>query len=161
MSRLLREAWSLMLGACSLALQEGLVLLSEPGHLFPVFGAVVCHAASGSRSKNFLSAVITALRTVVPSRFNWKVLLPASSSCMSIRTPARRWLLVFELPTQISRSTKRGPGPTDTETSNKHQAPSSESHKQQASSVKHKGSSAKPQASSSLIIDPGKSFTDL
>ena len=43
----------------------------------------------------------------------------------------------------------------------KHQAPSSESHKQQASSVKHKGSSAKPQASSSLIIDPGKSFTDL
>ena len=41
------------------------------------------------------------------------------------------------------------------------QAPSSESHKQQASSVKHKGSSAKPQASSSLIIDPGKSFTDL
>ena len=43
----------------------------------------------------------------------------------------------------------------------KGQAPSSESHKQQASSVKHKGSSAKPQASSSLIIDPGKSFTDL
>ena len=42
-----------------------------------------------------------------------------------------------------------------------HHAPSSWSHKQQASSVKHKGSSAKPQASSSLIIDPGKSFTDL
>jgi hypothetical protein len=33
--------------------------------------------------------------------------------------------------------------------------------KQQASSVKHKGSSAKPQASSSLIMEPGKSFTDL
>jgi len=41
------------------------------------------------------------------------------------------------------------------------QAPSSESHKQQASSDKHKGSSAKPQASSSLIMDPEKSFTDL
>jgi len=41
------------------------------------------------------------------------------------------------------------------------QAPSSESHKQQASSDKHKGSSAKPQASSSLIMEPGKSFTDL
>ena len=43
----------------------------------------------------------------------------------------------------------------------KRQAPSSERNKQQASSVKHKGSSAKPQASSSWIIDPEKSFTDL
>jgi len=41
------------------------------------------------------------------------------------------------------------------------QAPSSEGNKQQASSVKHKGSSVKPQASSSWIIDPEKSFTDL
>ena len=41
------------------------------------------------------------------------------------------------------------------------QAPSSRNNKQQASSVKHKGSSAKPQASSSWIIDPEKSFTDL
>jgi hypothetical protein len=43
----------------------------------------------------------------------------------------------------------------------KHQAPSSRNNKQQASSDKHRGSSVKPQASSSLIIDPGKSFTDL
>ena len=41
------------------------------------------------------------------------------------------------------------------------QAPSSESHNQQAASVKHKASTAKPQASSSWIIDPEKSFTDL
>ena len=33
--------------------------------------------------------------------------------------------------------------------------------KQQASSVKHKGSSVKPKDSSSWIIDPEKSFTDL
>jgi hypothetical protein len=41
------------------------------------------------------------------------------------------------------------------------QAPSSWKREQQASSVKHKGSSAKPRASSSWIIDPEKSFTDL
>ena len=41
------------------------------------------------------------------------------------------------------------------------QAPSSSNHKRQASSPKHKGSSDKPQASSALIPDPGKSFTDL
>ena len=41
------------------------------------------------------------------------------------------------------------------------QAPSSWNNKQQASSVKHKGSSAKPRSSSSWIIDPEKSFTDL
>ena len=41
------------------------------------------------------------------------------------------------------------------------QAPSSWKKEPQASSVKHKGSSDKPQASSALIPDPGKSFTDL
>jgi len=41
------------------------------------------------------------------------------------------------------------------------QAPSSWKREQQASSVKHKGSSAKPRSSSSWIIDPEKSFTDL
>ena len=41
------------------------------------------------------------------------------------------------------------------------QAPSSQRYKQQALSPKHKGSSAKPRASSSWIIDPEKSFTDL
>jgi len=45
--------------------------------------------------------------------------------------------------------------------SRKLQAPSSWKREQQASSVKHKGSSSKPQASSSWIIDPEKSFTDL
>ena len=35
------------------------------------------------------------------------------------------------------------------------------SSKLQAPSPKHKGSSFKPQASSALIPDPGKSFTDL
>jgi hypothetical protein len=38
--------------------------------------------------------------------------------------------------------------------STKLQAPSEESFKQQASSPKHKGSSFKPQASSSMIRDP-------
>ena len=45
--------------------------------------------------------------------------------------------------------------------SNKLQAPSFSNNKPQASSPKHKGSSFKPQASSALIPDPGKSFTDL
>ena len=47
---------------------------------------------------------------------------------------------------------ERAPGP-------KLQAPSSSSLKRQASSPKHKGSSVKPQAASSLIRDPSKSFT--
>jgi len=41
------------------------------------------------------------------------------------------------------------------------QAPSSQRYKQQASSPKQQASSAKPRASSSWIIDPEKSFTDL
>ena len=51
---------------------------------------------------------------------------------------------------------ERSPGP-----GLKLQAPSSWKKEPQASSVKHKGSSFKPQASSALIPDPGKSFTDL
>ena len=43
----------------------------------------------------------------------------------------------------------------------KRQAPGTTSNKQQASSVKHKGSSFKPKDSSAMIPDPGKSFTDL
>ena len=92
----------LRLVACGLLLQLGLVLLSEPGHLFPVFGAVVCHAAFGSRCQNFLSLVITALRTTSPSNASAKVLLPASSSRMWMETLARSLLYVFELPTLIS-----------------------------------------------------------
>jgi len=45
--------------------------------------------------------------------------------------------------------------------SNKLQAPSSSNLKRQASSPKHKGSSAKPQAASSWTRDPGKSFKHL
>ena len=41
------------------------------------------------------------------------------------------------------------------------QAPRSWKKEQQASSVKHKGSSVKPKDSSAMIPDPGKSFTDL
>ena len=41
------------------------------------------------------------------------------------------------------------------------QAPSSSNLKRQASSPKHKGSSAKPQAASSCTLDPGKSFKHL
>ena len=67
--------------------------------------------------------------------------------------------LLLEIHEQWARDNGYRDGPQAT--SVKLQAPSSESHKQQASSDKHKGSSAKPQASSSLIIDPGKSFTDL
>jgi len=45
--------------------------------------------------------------------------------------------------------------------SDKLQAPSSSNLKRQASSPKHKGSSAKPQAASSWTMDPGKSFKHL
>ena len=45
--------------------------------------------------------------------------------------------------------------------SDKLQAPSSSNLKRQASSPKHKGSSAKPQATSSSIRDPSKSFKHL
>ena len=44
-------------------------------------------------------------------------------------------------------------------TSFKQQAQRDSSFKRQASSPKHKGSSAKPQAASSWTMDPGKSFT--
>jgi hypothetical protein len=51
---------------------------------------------------------------------------------------------------------ERSPGP-----GLKLQAPSSSNLKRQASSPKHKGSSAKPQAASSWTMDPGKSFKHL
>ena len=54
-----------------------------------------------------------------------------------------------------------GPGLKHQASSAKPQAPSSPSVKRQASSPKHKGSSFKPQASSSRIEEPGKSFTHL
>ena len=50
----------------------------------------------------------------------------------------------------------RAPGP-----GHKLQAPSSSNLKRQASSPKHKGSSAKPQAASSWTLLPGKSFKHL
>ena len=61
----------------------------------------------------------------------------------------------------LTKRVRSGPGPKQQAASAKLQAPSASSHKPQASSPKHKGSSFKPQASSALIPDPGKSFTDL
>ena len=54
------------------------------------------------------------------------------------------------------QTTGRAPGP-----GHKLQAPSSSNLKRQASSPKHKGSSAKPQAASSWTLLPGKSFKHL
>ena len=54
-----------------------------------------------------------------------------------------------------------GPGHKLQAASAKPQAPSSLSVKRQASSPKHKGSSLKPQATSSWIMDPSKSFKHL
>ena len=58
-------------------------------------------------------------------------------------------------------SVRPGLGHKRQASSNKLQAPSSWKKEPQASSVKHRGSSFKPQASSALIPDPEKSFTDL
>jgi hypothetical protein len=60
-------------------------------------------------------------------------------------------------------SVQRAPGPglKHQASSAKPQAPSFERYKRQASSPKLQASSFKPQASSSRIEDPGKSFTAL
>ena len=54
-----------------------------------------------------------------------------------------------------------GPGLKQQASSAKPQAPSFERYKRQASSPKLQASSFKPQATSSWILDPGKSFTHL
>ena len=92
-------AWSLTLAACgflSLELEACLRLAAwrlrlisvtvGPGPLLVDLHEqlgqllVLLHAASGSRMKNFLSAVITPLRITSPSRASAKVLEPAASS---------------------------------------------------------------------------------
>ena len=58
-------------------------------------------------------------------------------------------------------SVRPGPGQQPQASSFKQQAQRDSSFKRQSSSPKHKGSSLKPQATSSLILAPSKSFKHL